>query len=253
RALKYRTAINQFIANNRDLRSVELTMEDWDAVSMVSDWLLNFRAATTEMSATSRPMLSSTHCIFCGLQKTLKNKLAALPDNSPEELVEGLTNAHRKLSDYYYKFDQSPFYIWAALLDPRFNYKKLHKDYAGDPDLSKYLEEQKKALRADLDENYPASESLKQTSSAATGRMTNWMLDNYFDAPRIALDMDPVHDPGSVVAVERVFSGGRDTISLRRSSLKVKPETIHILMVLIHQLRLRRKSIEDALRAIVVD
>jgi hypothetical protein len=34
---------------------------------------------------------------------------------------------------------------------------------------------------------------------------------------------------GSAVAVERIFSGGRDTISLRRASLK--PETIWILML----------------------
>jgi hypothetical protein len=59
-------------------------------------------------------MLSSTHSIFRGLQKTLKEKLTALPKDAPTELVEGLTKAHRKLSDYYYKYDQSPFYIWAA-------------------------------------------------------------------------------------------------------------------------------------------
>jgi hypothetical protein len=51
----------------------------------------------------------STHSIFSGLQKTLKDKLTALPPNSDPELVDGLTKAHRKLSDYYYKFDQSPF------------------------------------------------------------------------------------------------------------------------------------------------
>jgi len=26
----------------------------------------------------------------------------------------GLLNAHKKLSDYYYKYDQSPFYTWAT-------------------------------------------------------------------------------------------------------------------------------------------
>ncbi|KAJ7694949.1 hypothetical protein B0H16DRAFT_1351262 [Mycena metata] len=111
RALKYRTSVNQFIADNRDLRGVELTMQDWDAIDMVSDWLLNFRAATSQMSTTSRSMLSHTHSIFRGLQRTLKDKL---PENSPPELVDGLTKAHRKLSDYYCKFDESPFYIWAA-------------------------------------------------------------------------------------------------------------------------------------------
>jgi len=39
---------------------------------------------------------------------------------------------------------------------------------------------------------------------------------------------------GSAVAVERIFSSGRDTISLRRASLQ--PETIRTLMVLKHRL-----------------
>ncbi|KAJ7327667.1 hypothetical protein DFH08DRAFT_710399, partial [Mycena albidolilacea] len=94
----------------------ELTALDWDTISLVSDWLYNFCSATSQMSTTSRPMLSSTHSIFCGLQKTLKDKLTALLPNLDPELMNGLTKAHHKLSDYYYKFDRSPFYIWAARL-----------------------------------------------------------------------------------------------------------------------------------------
>jgi hypothetical protein len=45
---------------------------------------------------------------------------------------------------------------------------------------------------------------------------------------------------GSSVAVERVFSGGRDTISLRRSSLK--PSTIRRLMLVKHRLLLARRQ-----------
>ena len=41
--------------------------------------------------------------------------------------------------------------------------------------------------------------------------------------------------PGSAVAVERIFSGGRDTISLRRASLQ--PETIRTLMLVKQQLK----------------
>lgn len=47
--------------------------------------------------------------------------------------------------------------------------------------------------------------------------------------------------PGSAVAVERIFSGGRDTISLRRASLR--PSTIRTLMVLKHHLRLKRAKL----------
>jgi hypothetical protein len=42
-----------------------------------------------------------------------------------------------------------------------------------------------------------------------------------------------------VVAVERVFSGGRDTIGLRRASLKAK--TIEVLMFVKGRLHLARE------------
>jgi hypothetical protein len=51
---------------------------------------------------------------------------------------------------------------------------------------------------------------------------------------------------GSAVAVERVFSGGRDTISLRRASLH--PETIRILMLVKKKLHLARAQSAGALR-----
>ncbi|KAJ7362630.1 hypothetical protein DFH08DRAFT_683269 [Mycena albidolilacea] len=86
RALKYRPAITQFIADNPDLHGVELTMHDWNAISLVSDWLFHFRSATSQMSIISRPLLSLTHKIFRGLQKTLKEKLVALPKDSSSEL-----------------------------------------------------------------------------------------------------------------------------------------------------------------------
>jgi hypothetical protein len=51
---------------------------------------------------------------------------------------------------------------------------------------------------------------------------------------------------GSAVAVERVFSGGRDTISLRRASLR--PETIKVLMLVKKKLHLARAKSTAALR-----
>ena len=51
-------------------------------------------------------------------------------------------------------------------------------------------------------------------------------------------DHHAFHDLGSAVAVERVFSGGRDTISLRRASLKA--QTIRVLMLVKRKLHLAR-------------
>ena len=48
--------------------------------------------------------------------------------------------------------------------------------------------------------------------------------------------------PGSAVAVERVFSAGRDTISLRRASLDA--DTIRILMLVKKRLHLARLVVE---------
>ena len=45
---------------------------------------------------------------------------------------------------------------------------------------------------------------------------------------------------GSAVAVERIFSGGRDTILLRRASLQ--PDTVRMLMLVKHRLRLKQNA-----------
>lgn len=54
-----------------------------------------------------------------------------------------------------------------------------------------------------------------------------------------------VLDIGSSVSVERIFSGGRDTISLRRASLSA--ETIKVLMLLKNRLHVARNTISALL------
>jgi hypothetical protein len=116
RALDYRQVIDTYVAGNRELVRYKLTTHDWEGIALVAEWLKQFRHATTEMSTTEIPMLSSTHATFRGLQKHIKAILSRLPDNTAPEIKKGLLDAHRKLSDYYYKFDQSPLYIWAACM-----------------------------------------------------------------------------------------------------------------------------------------
>ncbi len=50
---------------------------------------------------------------------------------------------------------------------------------------------------------------------------------------------------GSAVAVERIFSSSRDTISMRCANLK--PGTIRTLMLVKHWLRLARTAVEELL------
>jgi hypothetical protein len=114
RALDYRSVIDDFVAKNRDLRKFEMHVEDWEAIILVTHWLKSFRSATTQMSATKHTMLSSTHAIYRGLQESLCQSLRELPNSAPDQLKLGLTRAHRKLSDYYGKIDDSPYYTWAS-------------------------------------------------------------------------------------------------------------------------------------------
>jgi len=114
RALDYRSVIDNFVAKNRDLRKFEMHVEDWEAIVLVTHWLKSFHSATTQMSATKHTMLSSIHAIYHGLQESLCQSLWELPNSAPDQLKLGLTCAHWKLSDYYGKVDDSPYYTWAS-------------------------------------------------------------------------------------------------------------------------------------------
>ncbi|KAF8510828.1 hypothetical protein BU17DRAFT_55117, partial [Hysterangium stoloniferum] len=90
--------------------------EDWSSITMVSSWLKSFCSATTQMSATKAPMLSTTLAVFHGLQDDIKTILHSLAMNVSPVIKKGLLDAHEKLSEYYYKYDESPFYTWAACM-----------------------------------------------------------------------------------------------------------------------------------------
>ena len=94
-ALRYKTEINMFVMLNQDLHSLEISNEEWDAISLVTTWLKHFRDATTQTSSTKQPMLSQTHAIFCHLQKHLCNALHKLPNDAPPRIQNGLVATHK--------------------------------------------------------------------------------------------------------------------------------------------------------------
>jgi len=114
RALDYRDTIDSFVSRNKDLHALELSNADWESIKLVASWLKSFRFVTTEMSTTKSPMLSMTHAIFQGLQDEIKDILQSLPNSVSPKIKLGLTDMHCKLSDYYYQYNASPFYTWAA-------------------------------------------------------------------------------------------------------------------------------------------
>ncbi|KAJ7027451.1 hypothetical protein C8F04DRAFT_909330, partial [Mycena alexandri] len=197
-----------------------------------------YRHATTAMSATRQPMLSTTHGVFRWLQSELKRAISELPKSADPALLDGLVAAHLKLSDYFTKFDESRYYSWATLLDPRLSYEGLRKDYADEPDLLEGLEKSKAALKTHFEKNYATNPATPPPALEET------MLDSFGFSVRFShtqrLCMLIYVVAGSAVAVERVFSGGRDTIGIRRASLKA--ETIEMLMFVKARLRLAREQ-----------
>ncbi len=98
----------------KDTRLTPLSEVERDAIELIKGWLVKFREATANMSTTKSVTLSSVQAIFCDLQDHIRDAYRSLPRTVPASLKQGLLNAHRKLSDYYYITDSSPYYIWAA-------------------------------------------------------------------------------------------------------------------------------------------
>ncbi|KAF8808961.1 hypothetical protein BYT27DRAFT_7222760 [Phlegmacium glaucopus] len=162
RALDFSKDIDTFTGSNCDLRGLELDLAEWEAITLVSNWLKAFRSATTEMSTTKKPMLST-------------NILETLPDTAQPQLRDGLLAAHQKLSEYYYQSDASPYYTWAAILDPRIMYEGLEEDFATDPDLLSHLATSKKQLQVFFNRNYvPHSRQSLTREDFDTCEPLNW-------------------------------------------------------------------------------
>lgn len=115
RGLDYKDLINTFvILEDSGLAQYELSTLEWQAIETIEKWLLAFRGATTMMSSTHRPTISSCYAIIRGLQDNLTNQLSVLPTSTPAVLRNGLIDAHTKLSSYHYLLSESPYYLWAC-------------------------------------------------------------------------------------------------------------------------------------------
>ena len=107
--------MDAFVGCIHELRVLELDEDEWEVIKRVTDWLNTFRSVTSQMSGTKgMSTLSTTHAVFRGLQKHVADIIHFLPASSNPQIKDGLLNTHCKLSDYYYKYDQSSFYTWSA-------------------------------------------------------------------------------------------------------------------------------------------
>ncbi|KAK0467393.1 hypothetical protein IW261DRAFT_1346390 [Armillaria novae-zelandiae] len=246
--LDYHDIVDEFVSSIRDFWDEELLMQDdWHAIELVTGWLKAFCVATTDMSTTRRPMLSPTHTIFHGLQSHLCDILCELPDDIVPQIKMGLIEAHRKLSDYYYKYDKSPLYTWAALLDLRVSYEGMLDDYADDETLLEYLESAKMSLRLHFCLHYANKSGQKaQPAPSVTSAPHIGRLPSLGSPQKINFTSRHNQKPKrSAVAVEHIFSGGHDTLSLQQASLKA--DTIHMLMLVKHRLHLAHTAVNELL------
>ncbi|KAJ6563754.1 hypothetical protein B0H10DRAFT_1966033 [Mycena sp. CBHHK59/15] len=125
--------------------------------------------------------------------------------------------------------DYCPLGKLLPVLDAQLSYNGLREDYANDADLLAGLNKSKAALEAHFKARYSNSQP-EQTS------VTESPVD---DSPSGSLVKFNVFKR-SAVAVKRVFSGRRETIAVRRASLKA--ETIEVLMFVKARLRLAREA-----------
>ncbi len=59
-------------------------------------------------------MLSQTFAVLRGLQETLRDTIQTLSTDTPTQLRDALVDSHLKLSEYYSKIDESPYYMWSS-------------------------------------------------------------------------------------------------------------------------------------------
>ncbi|KAJ8488939.1 hypothetical protein ONZ45_g13779 [Pleurotus djamor] len=231
-------------------------------------------------------MISTTLSIFCGLQDHLKDILRNLPSSTSPQLKAALTVSRRKLSDYYFKYDESPYYTWGkafektiAMTPPSLNISRtprrickiiFNQDISSvarhpplppplplypvptlpppvlstPPQKINFTKRYQQKDRPDADQLLDFFK-VPQESFDHCDPIKWWVgrKSQFPDLFRLARDILSI--PGSAVAVERVFSGGRDTISLRRASLK--PETIRTLVLVKQHLRLGRTAVCEVL------
>ncbi|EJD06388.1 uncharacterized protein FOMMEDRAFT_75886, partial [Fomitiporia mediterranea MF3/22] len=232
RAYVYRQAIQSFVLLHEDLHPLKLDFDDWKLIQCIIMWLCDFCQATTFMSLTKDSALSSAFGCFIELQDKLRQFLQTLLPDTPTSLKLGLKNAHGVLAEYLYKFTTSLYYLWAALLDPRISYSRLREDAGSDTILLDLIE----SARAGLEEHYKQTDKLleyfnmKQERSWDAGKPVKWWSACCAQFPWLSSFTHDIHCiPGSAVVVERIFSGGCDTIALHQASLQ--PETISSLML----------------------
>ncbi len=268
RALRLRPAIDSWLESHpvigkARLGNLQFTDNDWVLLDEVCKLIHRFEKATTKTSAAKYPTLNLVVPLYIELIMFVDNSINSL--NEDHELKKPLFAVKKVLQKYFSFTNNSAYYLLSVLLDPRFKkayfdsrnldvtYKelvvkavKILKDEVQRLGRSQ-TSEVAIALTSQLDEEVDPFDDMY--ASITNRNAPSDEVDIYMTQERAYKGNDPLdfwklHEaqfpnlskvarqvlsiPGSSASVERLFSGGRDLIGIRRHSLK--PDTMSALM-----------------------
>jgi hypothetical protein len=270
RAIKVREGLKNWLSTDPEIGKVklgffQLTSAEWKILEKMCFVLEKFESASNMMSGGTYPTLSLVMPVFIELFTFIEKESEKCSEI--DDLKEPLGAAHGVLAKYFSFTDDSPYYLYAVLLDPRFKKTYLdRKGFATDyPGLIEATVSKLKTLvknKASNDDS--AADIQKKQNERAEDEEDSLFcsmfshchsdgqeldeVDRYLELRCEDRAVDPVEYwkthakqfpclssvardvlsiPGSSVAVERIFNCGRDVIGLRRHSLK--PETFSAL------------------------
>ena len=277
RAVKVREGMDNWLRTNPEIGRTKLgglrfSEEEWQSLERVSSLLGMLESASKMMSGKKYPTLSYVMPIFIELFTSIERESATSSDDDP--MAAPLAAAHKMLSKYYSFSDDSPYYLIAVLLEPRFKRKYLEQKgfdtgYPGIIDMSmsrltalvhsiKESQCTEERTCTVLPHSEPSSLLSNMFSHCLSDGFEMNEIETYFSLRCEDPPVDPIYYwkahslqfpslsvvakhilsiPGSSVSVERLFNCGRHTIGLRRHSMK--PETLSALMFAKNALKLQ--------------
>ncbi|GBB87371.1 hypothetical protein RclHR1_13820001 [Rhizophagus clarus] len=246
-AFMMREAIDAMVNSDKDLRNFEITDDEWDKINEIISVLKIFVQTTKILSTAKYPMLSSSIPIY----NYLMDRLEAYCENfdSSNDIVIAVKAGLKKLEFYYEKSDETTMYTIATVLDPRFKlgyyednkWKQSFIHYAKDTVLNAYntnyapgstnVEVVDDNDNEFLDHIFGKKKNhqneveiyLKNPRADQNQDVLLWWKLNEVEYTHLAaMARDYLAIAATSVPVERIFSGGTDLITAKRSNLKKK-------------------------------
>jgi hypothetical protein len=275
-ALLLQDAITEYIETwgDADCLPDQLTSKEWHTVRLIKDFLEKLKEATKALEARNATLDDVLPCMDFILDRFEKEK--DLHKDDPI-MAPMFNSGWSKLDKYYQRTNESPAYVAALILNPRFKWKYIEKqwDPAWAPQLQRMVLDLWKEYKPIDLPNPPTNKVTTTTknefllwrdsiSSPDTtvdeyeryckaevvycGKALDWWLEEtqqktYPYLSKMAIDILSI--PAMSAEPERLFSGARITITDRRNKLGI--ETIEAIESLKSWLKIRDFELVDKL------